>query len=133
MEINEIMTDIHRNAVAKGFWENDNIGEKLMLVVSELSESLEAHRSNKHADLDEYYRRASEIINSYKDPNNDLTEEDFIMLFKHRIKDTFEDEIADTVIRLFDLCKRLDIDIETHIKLKHAYNKTRPYKHNKLY
>ena len=53
--------------------------------------------------------------------------------FETEIKDTFEDEIADTVIRLLDLSEGLGIDLETHIRLKLQYNKTRPYKHNKAY
>jgi NTP pyrophosphatase (non-canonical NTP hydrolase) len=49
------------------------------------------------------------------------------------VKDTFEDEIADTVIRLLDLSEGLGIDIEKHIRLKLEYNKTRPHKHGKKY
>ena len=48
-------------------------------------------------------------------------------------KDTFEDEIADAIIRLLDLCGHLSIDIEKHIKLKLEYNKNRPQKHGKNY
>lgn len=48
-------------------------------------------------------------------------------------KDTFEDEIADTFIRLFDLCGGLGIDIEEQIQWKLGYNKTRPRLHGKKY
>ena len=35
----------HRIAVEKGFWEKErNIGEALMLIVTELAEAMEAHR-----------------------------------------------------------------------------------------
>jgi len=47
------------------------------------------------------------------------------------VKDTFEDELADTIIRILDLCGYLGIDIDEHINLKMAYNRERPYKHNK--
>lgn len=49
------------------------------------------------------------------------------------IKDTFEDEIADAVIRLFDLAKGLGIDLEWHIQQKMEFNKTRERMHGKKY
>ena len=94
-----------------------------MLIVSELSEALEADRKNKHAALNSFNCRKNERS----------CIEDFQADFQELIKDTFEDEIADTFIRLFDLCGALNIDIDTHINLKMKYNKTRPYKHNKDY
>ena len=53
--------------------------------------------------------------------------------FQDYIKDSFEDEIADAVIRLFDLTEGFGIDLEKHIRMKLNYNKTRPYKHGKKY
>jgi hypothetical protein len=57
MTITENATDydtlaeqINANAVAKGFWEADrNMGEMLMLAVSELAEALEEHRDDRPA------------------------------------------------------------------------------------
>jgi len=47
LEINEIIRQAHANAVEKGFWENGgNIGEKLMLIVTELAEGMEAVRKD---------------------------------------------------------------------------------------
>ena len=48
--------------------------------------------------------------------------------FEENVKDTFEDELADSIIRLLDLSAMLDIDIEFHITQKMRYNKTRGYK-----
>lgn len=48
-------------------------------------------------------------------------------------KDTFEDEIADAVIRLFDLCGGLGIDLEREINWKMAFNQTRSKRHGKAY
>ncbi len=45
--------------------------------------------------------------------------------------DNFEEELADIAIRLFDMCEGLDIDLEAAIAKKHAFNKTRPHKHDK--
>lgn len=46
-------------------------------------------------------------------------------------KDTFEDEIADVFIRLFDLCGELNIDIEKQIAWKLKHNESRPNLHGK--
>jgi NTP pyrophosphatase (non-canonical NTP hydrolase) len=40
-----------------------------------------------------------------------------------------EEELADIIIRAFDLGKRLGIDVVRSVNLKHEYNKTRPFKH----
>jgi len=37
----------------------------------------------------------------------------------------FEVELADTLIRIFDLCGFCDLDIDGAVKEKYAYNKTR--------
>ena len=38
-------------------------------------------------------------------------------------------ELADTVIRIMDTCERYGINLERAMRLKFAYNATRPYKH----
>ena len=43
----------------------------------------------------------------------------------------FNEEIADTFIRLMDICGTLDIDIESEIKEKMKKNRNRPYYHGK--
>lgn len=52
----------------------------------------------------------------------------------HRVQDqeNFKEEIADSFIRLLDLCGGLGIDIEAEIEKKSSKNKTRPYKHGKI-
>ena len=124
MNIKEIQQEIHKVNVEKGFWEDrKNVGEVLMLIVSELGEALDAHRGDKKADVEAFDARAI-----------DRTEPaDYQADFQACIKDTFEDEIADTVIRIFDMCEGFGIDLERHIELKLEYNKTRPYKHGKKY
>jgi NTP pyrophosphatase (non-canonical NTP hydrolase) len=117
--LNEIAKELHESAIKKGFWdEKREVGTLLMLIVSELSEALEADRKNHHADI-----RLFEADENLK----------ISTAFKDNIKDSFEDEIADTFIRLFDLVGHLDIDIDKHIELKMKYNQTREYKHGKDY
>jgi NTP pyrophosphatase (non-canonical NTP hydrolase) len=52
----------------------------------------------------------------------------------HRKQDdaNFKEELADTFIRLLDLCGGLNIDIEKEIYEKSMRNKKRPYKHGKI-
>ena len=47
--LNELAQLCHSIAVEKGFWEKErNIGEALMLIVTELAEAMEAHRVQDH-------------------------------------------------------------------------------------
>ena len=120
VSLNELSKSIHKDVIERGFYDDPRqIGTLLMLVVSELSEALEADRKSKHCSVVEYALT----------PEGELDVEKF----KEKVKDTFEDEIADAFIRLFDLCGYLNIDIEKHIALKLAYNRTRGYKHGKNY
>jgi len=47
--------------------------------------------------------------------------------------ENFKEEIADAMIRLFDLAAAQDIDLDEAIKQKMEYNKQRPYRHGKRY
>lgn len=38
-------------------------------------------------------------------------------------------ELADAVIRIMDLCQKLDLDLESAMAAKHEYNKTRSHRH----
>ena len=135
--LNESSKIIHEGNVKRGFYEGafdkdgfpiKNIGELLMLVVSELGEALEADRKNRQANIDAFEDKIDVMT------HHDISQEQsFIDSFKAHIKDTFQDEIADSIIRLLDLCGYFEIDIDRHINLKLAYNSTRPYKHGKNY
>lgn len=129
--INELSKQIHAVNVKNGFYEDEkNIGEMLALIHSEVSEALEAHRKGKHASLERFFEVEATI-----NPNHESKAEVSIWkdLFHKHIKDTFEDEIADAMIRLMDLAAYMGIDLEKHISLKVAYNATREYKHGKKY
>lgn len=118
--LNDSARSILNNNIEKGFNNpNYNIGELLMLVTSELGEALEAHRKGEFSNWESFYKEENKL---------GTTES-----FKIHIKDTFEDEIADAIIRLLDLSARLNIDIEKHINAKVEYNKTRPHLHGKQY
>ena len=73
---------------------NRNVGEMLMLVVSEIAEAMEGHRKNLKDD---------------KLPNRSM----------------LEVELADAVIRIFDIAEGLGLDLEGAFEEKMAYNATR--------
>jgi NTP pyrophosphatase (non-canonical NTP hydrolase) len=52
--LNELCQLCHSIAVEKGFWEKErNVGEALMLIVTELAEAMEGHRIQDHANFRE--------------------------------------------------------------------------------
>jgi NTP pyrophosphatase (non-canonical NTP hydrolase) len=117
---------IFQSNKAKGFWDKErNVGELLMLVTSELAEAMEAHRKGKFANWENYsgFCLQSDYNRNTFDPTS----------FGHYVKDTFEDEIADAIIRLLDLSAGLGIDLEKHIDAKVLYNESRPKLHGGLY
>lgn len=125
--LNEAAKKIHQNNKEKGFWDKErNVGEMLMLITSELGEAMEAHRKGRFA---KFERLEFEL-----GQNATLTyEQHWNERFGYFIKDTFEDEIADAIIRLLDLSAGLGIDIEKHIEAKVQFNKTRDILHGKKY
>lgn len=125
MKISQLQKLIHANAKAKGFHDKEhNKGELLMLVVSELGEALEADRKGRWAeqtDIDWIKLGAADEVHLIKE------------YFPAKIKDTFQDEIADAVIRLLDISELYGIDLEFHIKAKMEFNATRERLHGKKY
>jgi len=111
--LNSLSKQLNEFVKKVGFNRN-NIPLIMMLIHSEISEAFEAFRKDKFA-----------CIAEYKHGKATNFEEDF----KTHIKDTFEDEIADSIIRLLDLCGFMDIDIEFHINEKMKFNETRGYKY----
>lgn len=100
---------VYANAKAKGFWDGyshggltiEQVGLKLSLIHSELSEALEAAREG-YPDS----KKIPEIGN-------------------------FEEELADAVIRIMDLSHSMGLDVGAAIIKKMAYNVTRPHMHGK--
>lgn len=122
--INELAQKVHENAKSKGFFdEPKNLGEMLCLIHSEVSEALEAIRTNKYAK--EFDKKNSDYLLGRGNMD------DWNSHFKTHIKNTFEDELADTVIRIMDLCAFKGIDLEWHIVNKMRANEMRERKHGK--
>ena len=120
--INKLTQEIHATAKSKGFYDNErNLGEILALIHSEVSEALEADRKNRYAqgDLDGL--------------NQEVDDNVFKATFEQNVKNTFEDELADILIRVFDLAGYKNIDLENHLIAKMRYNAQREHKHGKKY
>lgn len=129
-----LIAQAHGTAKEKGFWDTErNVSEMLMLIVSELAEAQEALRKNHYADKAISDGLMHDMELERTDDEFHLNKEIWRTLFQDKIKSSFEDEIADVAIRLFDLCGGLGIDLEKHIELKMKYNSMRGYKHGKAF
>lgn len=121
-DIKGVVSGVNQSLVP--FVEQMFFAQRLALITSETSETLEGNRKGK---------KFTATNSDYKNFILNLDERSFAQNFEMQVKDTQEDEIADQFIRLLDLCGYLDIDIDFHIKAKLKYNSTRPFKHGKKY
>jgi NTP pyrophosphatase (non-canonical NTP hydrolase) len=102
MEINNLIKLSHKIAIEKGWWDKDReIPELIALAHSELSEALEEYRIN-----------------------DDLT-----LRFENSKPEGFVVELADVLIRIFDLSGKYKLDLDEAINEKLKYNKSRKYRH----
>ena len=111
--IREWQAAIHQLSVSKGWWEEvqtrdigtfDVLG-KLCLIHSEVSEATEDARVTPP-----HHLKIAEVLPDGKPVG-------------------FPTELADVVIRCFDLAEKLGVDLQAAIEAKHAYNQTRPHRH----
>jgi NTP pyrophosphatase (non-canonical NTP hydrolase) len=121
--INELAREIHENNKAKGFYDDPdkNVGEMLCLIHSEVSEALEADRKGIFTTGDIH------LVNGWSDNDS------FKAAFEKNVKDSFEDELADVMIRVMDLAAFKGINLDEHIKAKVRFNTLREHKHGKIY
>ncbi len=134
--LNELAKQIYENAKSKGFYDNGgatNMGERLCQIHGEVSEALEADRNGKYCDIRAFNERLKQFEVSYNNVLSQYKDQDFYDRFERQIKNSFQDEMADIIIRVLDMCAFKDIDIEKHIELKMKYNSLRPVKHGKKY
>ena len=148
-EIEILAKEIHKNATNKGFHafakkmikdcksEDSkkkmalmNLSQHIALITTELSEACESLRKDIYANTKAYMGKDKNV--QLTDPTKD---------FEAFMKDTVEDELSDTFIRLLDtwellrdyyriLRPRADLlPFDYYIQKKMDYNKTRPKLH----
>lgn len=104
--ISELVEKAYQNSKNHGFWEEEkNFGEVIALMHTELSEAFEEYREGKNIN-ETYYEEDGKPCG-------------------------IPSELADVVIRIFDFCGGVDIDLEKIILEKMKYNESRPQKHQK--
>lgn len=153
----EHVASSHTTATQKGFWDSfdliiDKMGnqndvhgdtyftddeikevkdafqaQKIMLMVSELGEAIEAARNGRSSNFPEFVDAVSHALGA------ENYEAQFKDAFEHYLKGTPEEELADVCIRIFDYCGKFGIDLEAFIVYKAEYNKTRERLHGKNY
>lgn len=107
--LKELSNLSYQMASTNGFWEDATFGDKIALVHAELSEALEEYRDHG---LDQ-----NKLLYFENDKRN-LPKPEGIAA-----------ELADTVIRICDMCGRYNINLAYAILLKLTYNATREFKH----
>ncbi|GAA3669707.1 hypothetical protein FB459_2037 [Yimella lutea] len=135
MNLNEYAEKIHANAADKGFWDSDrNMGEMLMLAVSELAEALEEHRAGRpavwYASTEAGDDRSVDEVTVMADGRALYGDEQWHETMK---PEGVAVEIADCLIRCLDMLNSLDVDIDSVVRQKMAYNASREQLHGKSY
>lgn len=100
MDYNKLARKIHQNALAHGFGKDDPSDEHcLMLVITELSEMVEADRKGRRA------------------PKEDMMKDGFDKaVFEMFYKNTVEDELADVAIRIMEFAARRNYTLNSEYR-----------------
>ena len=87
--LKQLMTKAHENAKAKGFCNHDlDINQALMLIITEMSEAIQAQRKSRHGSIEDYNKLLG------------VSEE---QVYKESLEGTVESEFADIAIRIMSL------------------------------
>lgn len=124
MTLNEYSKRAHETAISKGWHDKPrSVLEELALIHSEVSEAVEEARISNVYDA-YFIDKETGARLYYKDNDFPANEKPL----------GFEIELADVLIRVFDLAGKLGIDLDFWTNYKMNYNESREYRHgNKLF
>lgn len=107
MNFDELAQEAFETAKAHGWHDEEKPDETyLMLIMTEIAEAVQADRKGKHADAG-LFNADVETLDMADDYDREVWKRDFEIY----IKNTVEDELADTVIRILDLAGLIGCDL----------------------
>ena len=113
MNLNELKIRAYEIACEHGWHEAEQSDETLlMLVITEISEAVNADRRNLHADV--------EAFKKYEDSV------DFKENFERQIKNTVEDELSDVVIRCLSMAGSRNLDLSMAHDMMECLDELKP-------
>lgn len=136
INIDQIISEAHSTAKEKGWHDpgmEKTFGDDIALITSELSEALEDFRGG-YKPKEIYYEKYA-IPEKWVDKIEGFLPHSLSGPFRLLValKDPkpcgIPIELADAIIRIADVCGKHGIDLDTAIKMKLEYNKTRSHRH----
>lgn len=118
MEIRELCREAHANAKEKGFWKREN-------AVLDTLDDYDLAKGTELWDVADLAFKMQKLMLIASELG------EAVEALRNGDQDKFEEELADVFIRLGDFCGGYNIDIETAIRKKMEYNRTRPHMHGK--
>lgn len=108
--MNKLIEDIHQDSVKKGNWDEPTAIWKMVSDLNtRIKDAKTARDSGNMADPVSY--------------ENYLDLGDFQRVYDKCIGDTFEDNLAQAAIELFDMSRGLGVNLEYYIEQRMKYNK----------
>ena len=107
MDLQKLSQEAYATAKAHGWHDTGQPDEhRLMLIITEIAEAVQADRKNLHANTD--------VFKSLTPYNANVSDSDtkFIHLFSIFIKNSVEDELSDILIRCLDLAALRGISLQ---------------------
>lgn len=104
---NEFIDRAYKCACEHGFHDKElSVEHYLMLVITEISEAVEADRNGRRAEMSRFKREYEKYAALVDEQTR------FATSFEKYVKSSLEDELADVCIRLFDFCGTRGIEPE---------------------
>lgn len=109
MDLNKLAKEAYENAKAHGWHDEEHSREHyFMLVITELSEAIEADRKGENADVDKFNEWMNRPMYLAQYTEVDRLKD----AFECFIKGTVDEELADACIRLLDFAGAIDEDLK---------------------